>query len=836
MDHDTDGFLSDAAAPMPLHLQEFNDNVTNLLLNCEELKHSLKASPTTDDVLDWRDRLEHLWSLMEPLERFALDAAAGSPVSLETDLFQHCQDKLRAVAQQTVTAAYKMKEPDPEDPHLPAPIQVLRSEGQASIARLTELSLLLLHVHDNNKEKDDDDDVITTQQLVDSYVAYQRQVLRLRAKPSIARLVRARQEGSFSFHAPNHTKKQTQVATIRQHVDESDDLDDDEDDNIKVVVPPQYHAPVLANILGQAAALIHPLMMWQQHLPFEPEQNLLQQSIVQLCNNSIQTINTQAQELVQTVATWFSEDRPMEEWMAKTADAESDLLDPTQLAMLDALVEEMAMACQVQARYKALLENTNSNLQPLQVTTLQDELLPEFYWKYAALERYLALQQWHAAVALAIPVQIVMDTNIHVPSVVEDAHYLSTRALQRAALTESTHAIGTVAHAISHDVWSTDDNGGVFQALLEERGCFIESQQRKSETVHSPNHVASPPRSGFESGFVSALMDALDEEEPPPPVLPTPKNNIRETSKTPNSGSFLSSLVGVGDQVQQRRLNADYCVLNGLHAACGACRALVSFLDSLLDPDLDDVDVNYAEDVATQNPGKTDKEKAMIQLAREDLFRYAESYERALEERIHKCLNDWCGSVVAEGVDWEGKCFPQLRVFFEVEDYRLQEDAFEIAEKDERLKNEMMPPLEGCEFLNQLSDKCESSQVLCQVGEIFVASLVELILDVLWKSETNFTDLGSLLLSKQVRLLQSFCTHILSPPSMDVSPPNLLACWERLSQVVCVLQLEKPADWLAYTSILTPTELYATMKLRTDFSQDAVQAVVARVDQIETTK
>jgi hypothetical protein len=66
---------------------------------------------------------------------------------------------------------------------------------------------------------------------------------------------------------------------------------------------------------------------------------------------------------------------------------------------------------------------------------------------------------------LATPVHIVLGTSIEVPSVVEDAQYLSTRALERAASTRSTQAIGTVAHSVSSHIWSIAISGGVHQAL-----------------------------------------------------------------------------------------------------------------------------------------------------------------------------------------------------------------------------------------------------------------------------------------------------------------------------------------------------------------------------------
>jgi hypothetical protein len=97
------------------------------------------------------------------------------------------------------------------------------------------------------------------------------------------------------------------------------------------------------------------------------------------------------------------------------------------------------------------------------------------------LERYLTHEQLQSALALANPVQIVLFSPIKVPLVVEDAQYLSRRALERAASTQSTQAIGTVAHSIaSDDVWSTEmNNHGVHEALVNQKGVGKNQMSKK---------------------------------------------------------------------------------------------------------------------------------------------------------------------------------------------------------------------------------------------------------------------------------------------------------------------------------------------------------------------
>ena len=128
-----------------------------------------------------------------------------------------------------------------------------------------------------------------------------------------------------------------------------------------------------------------------------------------------------------------------------------------------------------------------------------------------------------------------------------------------------------------------------------------------------------------------------------------------------------------------------------------------------------------------------------------------------------------------------------------------------------------------------------------------------------------FTDWGSLLLAKQIRMLENFfCGIILRKQDSDVDkmhnndagPTNeggtftddgtlnsvgatggntgeILHQFQKLSQAITVLQLEKPSDWAAFAyevgdsqeNNLTKHEIKKLMSLRVDFSEEAVAAV-----------
>ena len=98
----------------------------------------------------------------------------------------------------------------------------------------------------------------------------------------------------------------------------------------------------------------------------------------------------------------------------------------------------------------------------------------------------------------------------------------------------------------------------------------------------------------------------------------------------------------------------------------------------------------------------------------------------------------------------------------------------------------------------------------------------------------RFTDWGSLLLSKQVRTVQNHVSNLMekAAASEDQAILPILPQWERLLQVVTVLQLEKPSDWAFYqgaTCCLLADKLERILRLRADFSSDAIAAVVASV-------
>lgn len=633
-----------STAPQQQHPPPFEEGVTQILVLTEELKRSLE----TTTVVTWQTELETIVQRLDFLFRLVLDSPGDA---MKLDLYTHVRNK-------TMTTAMDVLK------H----VSTMDVQEQAAVARMVELALMIhnnMSANTNSTEQQQD----YSNQIIELYTSYQRFVLRNRSKPALAYLAQWRQQDEETRNAAA-----------------SEDHDDDDDDENTHIARPHSHA--MTTILGQASALIHPLLLWKQGLP--PDVT----DLTKMCESTVEVLDEQAQSLTKTVSDWFWTDYKVDSWLSQVAAMEEESAasaESMDLVELDALVEEMAFCSQLLARYQTLLSDTSTSTR-----LIQDELLLEWTWKYASLERFLARQQWKSALELASPVFIVMGLPIQVPSVVEDAQYLSTRALERASSTLSQQALGTVAHSISHDIWSTDDNttSGVYKALVvDQRGCWSNPEESKQ------NDAKNAPRSSNGGSFASALLGALDEDLGTSSQAVSPPTSSRRSA--PASGGILGSLVGDGSQEQQMRLDMQLCQLNGIHSASVACTSLsTSFDDDQQDGD-------------TTNNTNT---SSMIQLAREELVRYAHEYQQVLSNLVSETIHEWCGSL--EDTDFEeSKTIHHLRHFFHSEAYDLDETSFAAAEADERLERLLIRPLKESRLIANLT-KCDTEVtfLLCKVS------------------------------------------------------------------------------------------------------------------------
>ena len=810
----------------------FQDGVTNLLMRTEELRRTLNALavPTNEEcfriLYDVEELMGRLYS--PPL---AIDFSNNCGNEIEVEMRNHCLQKATNVAMQALRVLITKKEADPEDTDY---LVDEEKDCQSSTARLAELNLVLCC--DDDAEGKQETTKKNVEEVIKVYSSYQKQVLRQRAKPSIARLV-------------DYRKSKAHMDGII--------VNRNEDDGDGIQSSPNLYIQVLTTILGQATALIHPLVMWRSNLP-------PMSALFEMCSCAIKTIDDQAQSLTKTVAAWFMEDAEIDEfWMVQMASSENSRGDyspancknDVDLGNLDSVVDRLAFCCQIFDRYIELVIKENEIFVQDSPTTIIQEMLPEWTWKYASLERFLTTKQLMSALQPDnnIPVEIIVGASVQVPSMVEDAQYLSTRALKRAASTRSDQAIGTVAHSIASDVWTTDTGGnGIYDALVEQKGCYnprtdeLPSNANRHENSNANRTIDSPPRSGNNSNsFAQALLGALDEDTVSKSLPPS------SVGRSPNSGSggllgtFSSSLassVAGGDRFLQIRLNTHLCALNGIRSASASCSSLVGFLDSLLisDGDRGNATVDTKTDKCQQEKAKDSGHNSMVYLAREELFRYSKKYQDLLETQVVRLVNEFCGNLRDAPVYRGTTVVPILRYYLERESFDLT-DAKQLskAEDDVRLNKILIEPMKNSKLLQQF-EKCDVGvlRVLCRE---MAHVLGELFLDVITSTSIpkQFTDWGSLLFSKEVRLVQSFlqalmerAVSVAAASHQDIAGvvPVITSDWERLSQAVNILQLEKPSDWSAYyqaTSIFSPQELQAILSLRSDFQRDAIDRVVA---------
>jgi hypothetical protein len=779
--------------------------------------------------------------------------------------------------------------------------------------------------------------------LVQRYVQFQKRTLRLRCKPHIAQLVQERRDSKEAFDfimemiktnsatahdnsdaSPSATTTHDKHDTASNHqvpVINNIDADDDNDDDAVPVIDlstfsakikqqqlsqqmyQTLHSPVFTIVLGTAATLIHPLLSWMNHLSSElPQEHVngnsehqqtqpqltSHQYLHEMCQLSIQTIHEQAEALVRTLNDWFYEDRKgLMDCCIQLSNNDIKIQTPSVQILVghvNAMVDEMAYIAQILERYQALISVAvlrREATQPM-LTTI-NEIITEWVWQYSTFERILVLQQWQISITSgsAVPVCIVIGTEIKVSSCIEDAQYISTRTMDRAMSTQSVDAISTVAYTIIHDIWSTDsttnhhDNhesqsplsstsscAAVYQALMDEIGCWTaEVTADSSSTNDDMKKVGSSPSSGS-NAFATALLDALDDDlGSGTNSYTTMKTPVK--SKPPSSGgtSFLSALMlsssKENELYDQRQLDTLYCVLNSIHAASVACHSLANTLDDILYDytDNDEIDVVHSgnskvnESTSSEtmrnhattsndatlttsstipkesyNEQNTIKKKAIakIQLTRDDVLQYSNEYLQLLLRRIDEAINQWCYNDTHS-------CLYQLEQFFINESYQIMDGTtFQRMEQDERLTLNLVKPFQQNMLLHQCTTKCDVP-VLLWIAERMATRVIDMILKVLWNpsntggSSSNssrnddstakkFTEWGALLLSKQSRMLQQYIstTMILQPSDRamttttttttgsDISATKVIQIWERLSYVITVLQLEKPMDWITY--------------------------------------
>lgn len=726
---------------------------------------------------------------------------------------------------------------------------------QPCMARLAELALRVCHIHttlvlsssenNNNHEGVDDENVnITPRSIIEAYSQYQRRCLRTRSKPAISIIADLRREATSQqcfvsdLLDAEVRRQQLEVGLYEEGVDENDDGHTHGMGGLANTVPRgQPHAHCLTVILGEASSLIQPLAAWRDalHPQLGNDDDGIVSLLQQLCQQSIELLDTEAQTLAATVGSWFSSDQRGIATLGK--DNTSNATDATKsdLISIEASLEEMAWSCQLISRYCSYSEQIiSTSTRKGNTTTKLQDLLAEQSLHYSTLETRLAKLQFSQALSLATPQLIEIGRPLlQVPSIVEDAHFICVRAIERASGTRSDRAVWTVGHWVC-EVWGVDQSSGmmggdegvkgVYRALTEGVGC---SGGATREDVALEDKTLKPA----ENAFAAALLKAVDEDG----------CEGSATNSAPASGG-LTSFFGRGSNGQnmQSRIDAELCALNGTSAAETACSALSGLFSDLVEEKI--------QGEATWSSEPVSKSPSMLTFARDELSSHSRAYRSLLQHRVRVLVNDLGGG--DDIFDCDGKlCLQNLRLFIESEVYNLDGASFRTVEGEDRIESEMIGPIRRSQIFEEIrQDKCDAVVVM-QIAEAMSWKSAEIIMQVLLQGHTRFTEWGALLLSKQVRMLQNiYCGLVLDSDGLSgatlakagnssISTASILTQFERVNQAVSILQLEKPSDWLAFSykvgesgeTNLTGDEIQKIMSLRVDFSEEAIARVCIQI-------
>jgi hypothetical protein len=258
---------------------------------------------------------------------------------------------------------------------------------------------------------------------------------------------------------------------------------------------------------------------------------------------------------------------------------------------------------------------------------------------------------------MAAPIDIVLGKQMFVPSIVEDAYYISTRAMERAHASMCNRALSMVIHFIC-EFWSLtlshqneeDEKevaaigmGTIYTSLIHQAGCKEEHfylaahphvQDKGGGSTNKNLPSSSNGDSTFTGGFATALLDALDSDEAKSSGTSAAKSMRQNIPKAPSSGSSWSR----GADLYQYHLDSRFCTLNGIQSAATACDGLLSFLDSITD----EVAARDINEITTTKRSST----SMLDLAKGELQSHSKSYINLLENHIQDIVFEYLGRVL----------------------------------------------------------------------------------------------------------------------------------------------------------------------------------------------
>lgn len=617
------------------------------------------------------------------------------------------------------------------------------------------------------------------------------------------------------------------------------------------------------------------------------KEEIVQSSLMEMCANTIDTVHLEAEHLSISIGNWFLKDN-QESFASSNSNTTSTSTNHRtkynsngtsngnnndsnetglDLTILDNSLDEMAYLSQVIHRYCNFAKHIAEHIQEKQEQDEQNEdnkhqnkvtlaqHLQEQSLFYSTTETKLTNANLNQAFKIAKPVEMILGMEMYAPSIVDDVYFISTRALERASGTLEHKAIWTVALWIV-DVWSVDEqvnnmrsnlsgNGSInnssssiYRALLNNLGCTTnehgEEEGRKEET--NEHHNAKPRKENKGFSFSSALIDAI--ENTTSGSIITKKDSDDKAPRSgggPLSGSSLLNRNNV--DVHKVEMDTQFCTLNGINAASSACLGLAELFETL----------GATGDEEEKEP-MDEKTTSMIKLAKEQMESHSKSYKLLLQDQSHLIVVEWCGTVHDTSTApplvaslRQSPCMHRIYFYISNEEYNLNSSDFHKAETDERLEKLLLSPLRDSRLLAQVeSGKCDEGVTIAIVKDIS-CQVLSIVLNTILNQRKAFSEWGSLLLSKQVRLLEKFFCSIIFKADHESSivdtvganTSQILDQFQKIKQTITILQLDKPSDWAAFAYTvgesselnLSQDEIRAVMLLRQDWSKDKIDAV-----------
>lgn len=614
--------------------------------------------------------------------------------------------------------------------------------------------------------------------FTDKYSKYQRAVLRHRSKPPIANLANMRKIAKVQ----SLTVYDYLESTMQQESDRSDsDTDKDK----------WAHANTITVILGEASSLIHPLIVWKEGLLDSLSasrdmdsksrssriDNCVQSGLAMMCDTALDLLHKEAQNLTIKVGEWFIEDM-------------ADIVN-----LSDSSLEEMAFICQVLQRYNAL----TCHLNPVgKDESLIEKHLAEQIFRYSTAETNFLSTNILKAIEMAQPVQIIMGVERYVPSIVEDAYYISQRCLERASSTLSPKTAVLVMNSVV-DTWGT--SGAIYNALVSQKGC---NSMGKNANVKTDNDtrdgfIEKSPNSGLQL-FLNALERDIDKS----PQRTDVTNNMKAN--------------GMSVDVHTVQLDTQFCLLNGIHAASVACEGLGTLFGSLLPEGVNDAP-DHSE---------------MMFTVKEQMKQYSTTYDLLLDAQIDTLLEEWVGKVHTTGIPPpliaslpHAPSIHRLFYYFSKQNYELNATSLRGAEEHTKF---LIIPFEESRIITELhKGKCDD-QLAFKLVQAISHDVSNLFLSTLFNQKNHqFTEWGALLLAKQIRILEEyFCSHIVKNSGNTLL---ILQEFKKLSQTLAIIQLSHPQDCKDFKQSighsnfdLNQDEIRCAMKLRCDWTEEAINA------------